>query len=104
MIRMAGAAHKLARDARIGLRDADVERLLGLRDGLADRLADEFDVLDPPGMNALDGFRDQREHLHEPLGILLADGHRDRRGAQIDGNDIILPFHCIMILFFLQTT
>ena len=64
MVRMAGAAHEVARNARIGLRNPDARLLLGSRHGRTDRLADQFDILDPARMNPLlDGFRDDANHV-----------------------------------------
>ena len=104
MVRMAGAAHEVARNARIGLRNPDARLLLGSRHGRTDRLADQFDILDPARMNPLlDGFRDDANHVKQTLGSLLPDGYDDRRATQIDRYGIILPFHDT-IFYFLQMT
>lgn len=90
MVGMARTAHEVARDTGIRLRDADSELLLGLRHGLADGAAHQFDILDPARIDSLDGLRDDTRHVKQAFGRLLPDGHHDRRAAQIDGNGIIL--------------
>ena len=104
MVGMARTAHEVARDTGIRLRDADSELLLGLRHGLADGAAHQFDILDLARVDPLNGLRHDRRHLHLPFGGLLADSHHDVRRAQVDGNGIILSFHGIFPFYFLQTT
>ena len=79
VVRMAGAAHEVARNARIGLRDADAQLLLDLRHGLADGAADQFDILDSARMDSLDGFPGHAHHLERSIGGRLPDSHRDVR-------------------------
>ena len=96
MVRMAGTAHEIARNARIGLRDVDAELFLDLPEGFAHGLAHQFDILDLAGTDPFDGFRHHAGDLHQPAVRLLADSHADRRRTQIDGYDIILSFHGII--------
>ena len=104
MVGMARTAHEIARNTGVSLRNADSELLLGFRHGLADGAAHQLDVLDPARIDPLDGFRDDACDVNGAFGRLLADGHHDRRAAQIDGNGIILSFHGILSFYFLQTT
>ena len=104
MIRMARTAHEIARNTGIGLRDPDTQLLFGFGHGFADGAAHQFDILDLARIDALDGLRHDRRHIHPAFGDLLADSHHDVRRAQVDGNGIILSFHGIFPFYFLQTT
>ena len=69
MVGMARTAHEVARDTGIRLRDADSELLLGLRHGLADGAAHQFDILDPARIDSLDGLRDDTRTSSRPSGV-----------------------------------
>ena len=73
VVRMPRAADELARDARIGLRNANPRPAFDLPERFADGAAHRLDVLDTARMHPLDGFRHDADDLQPP------PRHRARR-------------------------
>lgn len=69
MVRVARAAHELARNTGIGLRDPDAELLLHVGHSLLDGAADQFDVVDASGVDPFDRLHGERRHVEEPPAL-----------------------------------
>ena len=101
MVRVARAAHELARNTGIGLRDPDAELLLHVGHSLLDGAADQFDVVDASGVDPFDRLHGERRHVEEPPGIANAGGHCDFRRTEVDRYGITSLFHLFSITFII---